>query len=263
MNNKFIELIEDEVKNSKKNIFYTKYKNEKFWIKKARATTSSKIHKFFYKLLPFELLITSEPKTPRKALEFEFEKLQSLKSKNINVPKVIYKNRDFFVLEDTGQNIHAIFKNNDLSNEIFLNLVDKSLKSLANLHNLNLFHGGSQTRNFTLKNDEIFMIDFEESFSKNISLETLQFRDFLLYLLSFTKIKKPFVDFSYIIDNYVKLTNKTNTKIKLIKLIKFLTPLVKISKFKPVNKLLGSDVKNFITLINEIEKMKYPNKGLK
>ena len=41
---------------------------------------------------------------------------------------------------------------------------------------------------FVFKDNKVFVIDFEESFDKSVDIKTLQYRDFLLFLLSFTKI---------------------------------------------------------------------------
>ncbi len=84
MNNFFIK----QAKSSKKDIFCLSFEGKKYWIKKARATKSSKIHKFFYSFLPFELLITSEVKSPKESLEFEAKKVELLRKYGINVPKI-------------------------------------------------------------------------------------------------------------------------------------------------------------------------------
>ncbi len=250
----FIDFVNLHVKQNSHYIFSIQYEGKKYWIKKARATYASKIHKFFYKFLPFELLIIGEKKTPHEALRYEINKLKNMQKNGLKVPSIVYESDDFVVLLDVGESLYELLEKDDLTQEEFYKYTCKSLDELCKLHNKNFFHGASQARNFTIKDDEIYMVDFKESFDKNISLETLQFRDFLLYLLSFAKIKKTFVDFSFIIDNYIKLTNQTDTKIKLINLIKFLNPLVKICHFKPIDKILGSDVKNFIILVQQVGK---------
>ncbi|GAB1464772.1 hypothetical protein MASR2M54_02720 [Aliarcobacter cryaerophilus] len=52
---------------------------------------------------------------------------------------------------------------------------------LSKIHNFSQFHGGSQLRNFTFKDDKVFVLDFEESFETDVDIKTLQYRDFLLF----------------------------------------------------------------------------------
>ncbi len=253
MNERLVLFILQKINSIKKDIFCVEFEAKKYWVKRARATKPSKIHQFFYAFLPFELLIVGEYKTPKDALAHEVKKMQKLRYLGINIPTIIYNCEDFFVLNHTGENLHELFKNGDLSDEEFYVLVNKSLEMLARLHSLNLYHGGAQSRNFTFKNDEVFMIDFEESFSKNISKENLKFRDFLLYLLSFTKIKNRKIDYGYIINFYISLTDDKIIMNKLAKLSRLLKPLLFLSKFNLINQYLGKDVKNFIVLLEQLK----------
>ena len=128
---------------------------------------------------------------------------------------------------------------------------------MAKIHNFGLFHGGSQLRNFTYKENKVFVIDFEESFSKNIDIKTLQYRDLLLFLLSFLKLKelKLKIDYEKIIDKYVKLTNNIEFKEKLINFSKKLRFFLWLYRKDFIKKRVGSDVKYFFELIEILNKM--------
>ncbi|XPS40504.1 hypothetical protein ACN2C3_02195 [Aliarcobacter butzleri] len=117
----------------------------------------------------------------------------------------------------------------------------------------------SQIRNFTYKDEKVFVIDFEESFESNTTFETLQFRDFLLFLLSFTKLKKLSfeVNYNYIINRYIELTNNKNVIYKLKNIGKRLNFFIYLSQNSFLKKFLGSDVINFFKLLkilNSLEK---------
>ncbi len=260
MQNSLADFAKQQAIERKKEIFSFTFKGQKYWLKKARATKANTFHKIAYRLLPLELLIPGRDKNPQEALKFETKKLKMLLKSGINVPKILYEDNSLFLLEDSGSNIHQIFKDPLLSKEDFNRLTDKSISALAELHNKNLFHGGSQTRNFTTKNDNIYMIDFEESFDENISIQNLQFRDFLLYLLSFAKIKHQEVDYEYIINKYSQLTSNTSFKAKLSTIINRISLLIKIAKFKMLYKFLGSDAKNFIKLCEQIKNIQKETK---
>ncbi len=252
------EFTKKEVLLNKKEIFSFDFEGKKYWLKKARATRPNKIQKFFYKIFSFELLIPSLEKSPKDALTFETTKIEKFKKLGINVPNIVYKNEDFFVLEDTGKNLNSFLKKN-IDESKFYYFVENLLIELSKIHNSKEFHGGAQIRNFTYKNEKVFAIDFEESFESNTTLETLQFRDFLLFLLSFTKLKKLSfeVNYNYIIDKYIELTNNKNVIYKLKNIGKRLKFFIYLSQNSFLKKFLGSDVINFFKLLkilNSLEK---------
>ncbi|RBQ29871.1 kinase [Aliarcobacter vitoriensis] len=245
-----------EFKNSSKEIFPFIFEEKQYWLKKARATKPNKIQKFFSIFFKFELLIPSLYKTSKEALEFESSKLEKFKSMGINVPNVVYKYEDFFVLEDTGESVYSYFKTieKDMKEEQFYYFVDLMIVELAKIHNLGFFHGGSQMRNFTTKDKKVFVLDFEESFSKDTDIKTLQYRDFLLFLLSFTKFKKLNfqIDYVKIVTKYKELSNNKNFEFKLKRFSKRLSFFIKLSELKFIKRLLGSDVLQFFKLFKNL-----------
>jgi tRNA A-37 threonylcarbamoyl transferase component Bud32 len=241
---------------NKNEIFSIEFENQKYWVKKARATTPNTIQKFFYKFLPFELLIPSLAKSAKEALEYETEKLKLFRSKGINTPEVVYVCDDFFILEDAGVAVHALIREKKISQKQMYYYIDKVIELLAEIHNKNQFHGGAQTRNFTYKEGDVFAIDLEESFSSSVDIETLKFRDFLLLLLSFVKIKASFeLDYKYIIQQYVTLTKSQKIRNDLKKLANKISFLIYLSEIKWINNVLGSDVKGFFALFRTLKKL--------
>lgn len=255
----FEELAKKEYLLNDNEIFSFNYKDEKYWLKKARVTAPNKIQKFFYKFLPFELLIPPLVKDRKEALEFETSKIERFRKFEINVPKIPYKNEDFFVLKDSGVSVNSLLRDENISKEKFYYYVDKLLIELSKIHNINEFHGGSQTRNFTYKDEKVFVIDFEESFSSNVDIKSLQYRDFLLFILSFIKIKEPKfeVDYEYILNKYEELTSSKEIIQRLKKFSKKLGFFIWFSELSLIKKRLGSDVINFFKLfkiLNSMEK---------
>lgn len=233
-------------------IFPIEFENKKYWLKKARQTKPNKIQKFFYRFFPLELLIPSLSKTAFEALQYETSKLEKFKSLGINTPKVVYKCDNFFVLEDCGKTVHSLIRKN-ISEEALYYYIDLMLEELSKIHKNGLFHGGSQTRNFTYKDGKIYIIDLEESFDSTINTEILQFRDLLLFLLSFVKIRTNFdVDYEYIINKYMEITINNNTKIRLKKMANKISFLIYLSEIKFLQKLFGSDVKGFFKLFKTL-----------
>lgn len=237
-------------------IFSIEFEGQKYWVKKARATTPNKVQIFFYKVLPLELLIPSQAKNAKEALTHEIDKLRLFQSMGISTPNVVYSCSEFFILEDVGAAVHALIRPNDISKEQLYYYIDKVIDFLALIHNKKQFHGGAQTRNFTYKNGDIFAIDLEESFDEKVDIETLQFRDLLLLLLSFVKIKANFeLDYRYIIEKYVKLTHNTFTLNRLKKLAHKVSFLIFLGEIQWIKKFLGSDVKGFLQLFRTLQKL--------
>lgn len=253
------EVAKKEFLSSEKEVTTFFYKEKQYWIKKARATIPNKIQSFFYIFLPFELLIPSLYKDKKQALEFETSKIDKLATLGVNVPKVLLKCDDFFLLEDSGKSVNSFLRDKNISEKSFYYFVDKLLEELSKIHKSKQFHGGSQIRNFTYKNSKVFVIDFEESFSSNVDIKALQYRDFLLFILSFIKIKEPKFEtnYAYILTKYEELSLNKDIIKRFKKLSKRLRFFIWLSELPLIKKRLGSDVINFFKLfkiINLLEK---------
>ena len=255
--NSFEDIAKKEYEKSNNDIFPFIFEEKQYWLKKARATKPDKIQKFFYKLFPFELLIPPIVKSSKEALLYEISKLEKFKELGINVPKVVLKNSDYFILEDSGKSVNRILKNKNIIEKDFYFYIDLALFELAKIHNCNSFHGGSQLRNFTFKDGKVFAIDFEESFQDNVDIKKLQYRDFLLFLLSFLKLKKLNfkIDYERIINKYLELSSNFEFKNKLIIFSKRLRFFSWLYEKDFIKKRVGSDVKYFFELIEILNKM--------
>ncbi len=246
--------LEEEIfylfKNRKEEIFSFEYNNKKYWLKKARVTKSNLVHKLFYLLTKIDVLLPVENKSEKQSLVFETTKIKRLKEKGISTPKIVFKNDDFFVLEDSGKMVNSYIRKRDITKEKMYYYIELMLKELSLIHNNKEFHGGAQARNFIYKNGKVTVIDFEDSFNKNISLKTLQFRDLILFLLSLTKTRASFkLDYSFIIDKYVKLVPQNRDfRVKLKKLANKISFFITLSQVKFIKNIIGRDGEGFFKL---------------
>ncbi|AYJ79677.1 kinase [Aliarcobacter cryaerophilus ATCC 43158] len=255
--NSFENVAKKEYELSNKDIFPFIFDEKQYWLKKSRATKPDKIQSFFYKFFHFELLIPPIVKNSKEALFYEVSKLEKFKELVINVPNIAYKCEDFFVLEDSGNSVNAYLRSKDINEDKFYFFVDKLIFELSKIHNFSQFHGGSQLRNFTFKNDKVFVLDFEESFESNVDIKTLQYRDFLLFLLSFIKLKEASfkIDYEKIINKYCELSNNFEFKQKLIKFSKKLGFFLWLYEKEFIKKRVGSDVKYFFEFIKVLRNL--------
>ncbi len=233
-------------KNSKIEIFNITFDSKKLWVKRARKTGSNMFHKLMYKLTKNPLLVPVQNKKPKESIEYEANKLARLHALNISVPKLIAKEENYFIIEDCGSTVAHLFYHNEVKNQ--MELCREIIRQLAALHNINEFHGGSQIKNFTYLDGNIYFIDFEESFDKSIDINELQFRDLFLFLFS---IQKMNIDANHhsLIELYNKLTKKRDTIQRLHSLVKKVSFLMKLLENKYIWNLVDKDTKSVYKLM--------------
>lgn len=251
----FEELVKKENEINLAEVFPFEYKGKKYWVKKARATKSNIFHKIFYKLSSIDILVPVEDKTPIKAMLFEVNKINIFNEKEIATSKIIGVSNNFFVMSDTGIHLYGLLKNNNIKKDEFYYYLDKIIFTLSNIHNNNLYHGGAQSRNFTYKNSMVSVIDFEDSFANDIDIKVLQLRDFMLLLLSMTKVDNIKFDYMYIIEKYIEETKNDKFLVELKKLARKMNFLVKLNKINFFHKIFPRDVKGFCKLLEELNKL--------
>jgi tRNA A-37 threonylcarbamoyl transferase component Bud32 len=245
------EFILQNIKSNHKEIFSIKYQNKKYWIKKARETQSTKIHKFFYFLFKIDVLLPVLYKNAQESIIHEANKIKRLQSLGLSLPNIVFQNENSFVLEDCGETVYSYIRKSDITKKDIYYFINKAIEQLAKIHNANEYHGGAQCRNFTYKDNKVYIIDLEESFDENVDIETLQFRDFLLFILSLTKTRASFeLDYKMIISKYISLTNNYNFPSRLKNLIKKISFLIKLSEMNFIYNLMGKDLKSFFRLID-------------
>jgi len=248
--NNLHDIVVKKIKNNpKREIFHIEVEGKKVWVKRARKTGSNLLHKIAYMITKNPIVVPVDNKSPQEALKFESTKLKRLYELSIPVPKVITTNNEYFILEDRGSTVyHRIKKNLEDNPE---QILEKIIIELSNLHNINEFHGGSQIKNFTYKNDKIYFIDFEESFSRNIDIEELQFRDLFLFLFSISKLNIE-INYENLIRKYIDLTKKKDVIEKFHTLASNVNLLMKLVENKTIWNLIDRDTKSIYRLLAQL-----------
>jgi len=235
----------------KKEVLAFEHNGKRFWLKRARATGSNLLHRAAWRLSGFSLLTPVKRQDPRSALQHESQKLQRLQAKGIPVPQVYLVTDDFFVMEETGENFPTVLRKKLLepSRQSYALL----FRQLGALHRSGEYHGGSQIRKFTYRDDHVFLIDFEENFPDTVPLETLQFRDLFLLFFSLAKDRHP-VDYAAMTDLYAETSGNAWARDHLRHFAQKADPLGKIITFPPLWKILDKDTKATYRLIGELKK---------
>ncbi|MCP4971708.1 MAG: hypothetical protein GY932_14070 [Arcobacter sp.] len=141
----FEDLILKLNKENDKEIFSFFYENKKYWLKKARATSSNIFHKICYKLFSYDILVPVENKSPKESLYFESAKLKLFLENGIDVPKVVFRNNECFVMSDSGNTVYEYIKKDDIVKDEFEYYLNNMITLLSKVHNYGFYHGGAQS----------------------------------------------------------------------------------------------------------------------
>ena len=109
-------------------------------------------------------------------ISYEAKRLIELKQHDIAVPEVLLLTPDYLVMTHTGQSVQSRL-NQEPKNPILLHSI---VESLVELHTCGQWHGGAQVRNLTVREQQIYRIDFEENTGNAMPLHLAQAYDVLL-----------------------------------------------------------------------------------
>lgn len=208
---------------------------------------------FFHKLQGFLFKITHNPLLAitilgqeKSQTSFEGHKLIELKQLGINVPNVLACTDDYLVIEDCGRSLTEVIKGDPQNSQLYL---EKAIAALARLHRLKQCHGGAQIRNFTLKEDRIYLIDFEEYIPEEY-FNDLAFRDLLLFLMSASAVLGHVQSIPRLIQIYEE-NSRLPVRKRLLRLARRLRFLNLFTR-KPLVKWMGKDVLTMQRLMEAI-----------
>lgn len=242
----------NELKKKQTDIFNTTYKDKKIWLKTGRKTGSNILHYLTYFFSKNPIFVPVQRKSKKESIYHEVSKLMHLKKVFQNVPNVIGFNEDFFAIEDCGISLGE-YINKETSKKNKEEVIKTALMNLVKLHNLGEYHGGSQVKNFTIKDDIIYLIDFEDSFKKCTDVKSLQFRDLFLFLFSLAR-QKVDIDYNEIIEIYMKGTNQYDIRDKFKSLIDSISFLMRLLKKKFIWNIVDKDTKSVYNLFLTLQR---------
>ncbi|MFM2479867.1 phosphotransferase [Celerinatantimonas sp. YJH-8] len=228
--------------------------HEKVWVKRSESTHSNLFHRLVYRMTKLKILMPVENKTPSESLHFEANKLRFLAQQGIPVPEVIGYDTHFLYLSDSGTDLRDYLKQTVLTQGEKEIIITKALKVLCAIHNNGCYHAGAQIKNYTIQDDQVSAIDFEDSFSDKYRLEDIQFRDFFLFLFSLASFNNNII-YQEVIELYRSLTGNSDTRDRLKNMARKTTPLLKSIDFISARSYLGHDVMSVCALLSFILSM--------
>jgi len=243
--------IQEALELSKKDVFsiYEEKTNQKLWVKKAKSSGSNLLQRIIYGIFKNPLLLPSENQTPSQSIIYEVQRLEEIFKKFSYVPEVLISNENFMVIVDSGKDLRKIMKKIKDSLEAE-KIIYQALDVLIEFHALGFFHGGSQIKNFTMKEDKISMIDFEEKFV-GVDIEELQFRDLFLFLISIARLEYD-INLQEIIDIYIDKSSKKIFAEKFLRLIESSKIMINLMGNKYIYNLVGKDAQSVYKLFKQL-----------
>ncbi len=163
-------------------VFAWQIGDEKVYVKQRRARKNMfgrRMQRLLYAVVGNALAVPAAIPGDNN-VTIEVANLRKMASLGANVPKLLHAEENYFVMSDTGQMLNAVLRKHPEKREV---CIVKTIHELRRFHDLGLAHGGTQAKNITVLNDEIYFIDCEESIPEE-NLEALKVRDLFLFLLS-------------------------------------------------------------------------------
>ena len=260
MINKYQKIVEDTFKKEDRVCSY-EIDGNKVYVKK-REKQKKLRHVFqgiLQKITREPMLILSVLPASENEVLFESNKIKELEKQGVSVPHILEVTENYFIMSDTGESLKNYVNDqiekqkikDKYEQDVFKEeYVQRALDTLIKLHNTGNAQGGCQIRNFTIKDEVISLIDFEEVIPTQ-HMKTFQKRDFLLFVLSLQRsgfnpnIRKLS---DYYMDNteYKTLYSELREFLLKFKLLYFL-------EWKIFKKIRMKDVRDFLLIIKMVE----------
>ena len=260
MISKYQKIVEDTFKKEDRVCSY-EIDGNKVYVKK-REKQKKLRHVFqgiLQKITREPMLILSVLPASENEVLFESNKIKELEKQGVSVPHILEVTENYFIMSDTGESLKNYVNDqiekqkikDKYEQDVFKEeYVQRALDTLIKLHNTENAQGGCQIRNFTIKDEVISLIDFEEVIPTQ-HMKTFQKRDFLLFVLSLQRsgfnpnIRKLS---DYYMDNteYKTLYSELREFLLKFKWLYFL-------EWKIFKKIRMKDVRDFLLIIKMVE----------
>ena len=260
MISKYKKIVEDTFKKEDRVCSY-EIDGNKVYVKK-REKQKKLRHVFqgiLQKITREPMLILSVLPASENEVLFESNKIKELEKQGVSVPHILEVTENYFIMSDTGESLKNYVNDqiekqkikDKYEQDVFKEeYVQRALDTLIKLHNTGNAQGGCQIRNFTIKDEVISLIDFEEVIPTQ-HMKTFQKRDFLLFVLSLQRsgfnpnIRKLS---DYYMDNteYKTLYSELREFLLKFKWLYFL-------EWKIFKKIRMKDVRDFLLIIKMVE----------
>lgn len=233
------------------------YQNGYAWVKHAcysKKTFWHRLQRILSYFIPLSILRPTVSLGGESALSHEINQLRKFKEYGLVVPHILEEFPDKIILSDIGLTLKEHLQK-ETSIEGRLLLLKNASRTLAEMHNLGLYHGRPHIKDIVYQPDtkQIGFLDLEENPLSVMSLNDAQDRDFWLFLCSCGRYIEHDVRYiEGIASSYLSQRNMPSPPKNLIILAKILKPLrYLVEKF--LYNVVGHDVRNVVVVNKMLE----------
>lgn len=240
-----------DIINHPKRVFKGEFQGKSCFVKKrvaCRRRIAHHLQGMIAKLFRSAMLSVTVPEASVNLVSHEAQKIERLRGLGLRVPEVYYYTEEYMVLEDCGVRVKQYIEQNPERGQ---EILDQAAQTLGRLHAAGDCHGGAQIRNFTVKDEQVYMIDFEEKISDN-SKEGITYRDLLFFLTSIAAMGHGKYDSIRLVELYQSESGRQVVE----ELARTYVKLCFILIFKPLTPILGRDYRTMLYLLHELNKIK-------
>ena len=194
----------------------------------------------------------------RNSLSHETQRLLNFFQANCRVPAVWWHAPDLLVMEFVGGNIADTLRASDAS--VYPELIRAASLDMADFHARGFWHGGAQLRNVTLKDGQVWRIDFEENIGEALSLPLAQAYDVYQMLSSLMSMRgmpthlMPELG-QLMLDTYFKANPDPDVRQALQRLARCFCTVARL--FGPVLRLFSSrDIQGFLRVTDILRELR-------
>lgn len=191
----------------------------------------------------------------KNGLTHEAARLSTLLQAGCRVPEVWWQEQGLLVLEYVGEDLADLIRNEDSTSQLWLTRA--AATDLAAFHARGMWHGGAQIRNVTLRDGELWRIDFEENIGSTLSRPLAQAYDLFQMLSSLASLRKLPDDVAVTLgtlalDVYLESNPDPEVKARLTRLARILCGLA--TPLRPLLRRLPSrDVQGFFRVADILQ----------
>jgi len=242
----------NDVLNNPSRIVKFFYEDETVWLKKAspsRHILGYKALDFLSSMVGIPLLKAVPQYGGEKAILTESRRLKELSEVGINVPKILWEQKDMLLLSDVGSSAIDMLNSYSADSTMRFKIIQTIFEDLKYVHSNNQYLSQGFARNITfIGNDlnSIGYLDFEDDPLQELSLEHAQARDILFLIFSTVR------SFSHEQDQFHKIAYAQIALLSdpIQKQIANMVNKLSWVKRLPAKKHLGSDYHRFINTLD-------------
>nr|WP_240039745.1 hypothetical protein [Achromobacter aloeverae] len=196
----------------------------------------------------------------RNGLDFEAQRLRVLLADGCRVPAIWYEAPGLLVLEHVGEDLSSVIRHG--SDETRSHWARLAGRDLAEFHRRGHCHGGAQIRNLTIRDNELWRIDFEENIGEALSPPLAQAYDLFQLVASLVSLRKLPVEIMPrlardMVQGYFDVNPDARVRARLTRLGRVLGGLARV--LRPLlGRLSSRDIQGFFRVADVLRGLTQP-----